>query len=60
MKKQHVQEATKELHALVDDFCEQWLRGHESDKPNWPLKMPEGEWWDQFLMYAQAERGKSA
>lgn len=39
----------QDLQTELKVFVENWLEENGRDPEGWPLKMPLGEWWEQFL-----------
>jgi hypothetical protein len=48
---QYVKSRKKEL----DDFEKYWKAQRKIDKDNWPINVPEGEWYEQELAYNEGE-----
>jgi hypothetical protein len=41
----------KALHQEAVKFAADWKKSHRKDPTNWPLDLPEGEWWEQFVTF---------
>lgn len=41
----------KQMHADIDAFAANWLKGHAKEPEQWPLTNGEGDWYDQFLIF---------
>lgn len=46
-----IDEWLKIEHERLEEFKENYLKGHAKDPEHWPLKMGAGEWDEQFLAY---------
>jgi len=44
-------EFKREMIADLENFAISWLEGNVADSQKWPLEMPPGDWYDQFLIY---------
>ena len=40
-------------HQRLDRFVQEWKQGNATDPDNWPIKMPPGEWDEQYRGYEE-------
>lgn len=61
-KNQSIDKMANELRCLVGEFVAYWMAEREraTNKDEWPKSLPPGEWWEQFVVWAQMHEGKPA
>lgn len=51
----HLDEAVKAEIKSLEDFKAFWLEKHKTDPGDWPLELPEGEWFEQYLAWMEMD-----
>jgi hypothetical protein len=51
-------EFVERMRAEMDEFLEYWTERHENNPEQFPAKMPEGEWFEQYTAWSTLEAGR--
>ena len=46
-----VEKFAERMHEMVNEFAKSWHASRSADPSNWPEKMPEIDWSEQFTMF---------
>ena len=56
-RNQTLDDACAELHRMVDAFKARWLREHTPNPEHYPMRLSDGEWFENFLAAATGGDG---